>query len=370
MKKLYLGPLVADRIANTGGRATGFDYLRFSLAISVILFHTIVTSQGLEAQRNIVETNFGILLQAILPLFFSLSGFLVAGSLERSKSIAIFLGLRIFRIFPALAVDTIFCAILIGPIFTNLSLWDYFTHPDLVVYFQNILGIIHYSLPGVFHSNPVSMVNAQLWTIPIELECYLLLTALALLGFHRRRWAMLFIFVGFLALLEGRVLLGLTEPRDGRLLLLCFLAGVVAYQFRDRLRWSPTLLLLSIIFAFVFIKHRDFSYLCCLPITYIVIYLGLLNPKKSKFLESGDYSYGLFLYGFPLQQAVVAVVPAAREWYWNAALAIPLALLFSIMSWHLVEKRVLAKKQLLFSAHEWCASLLTRARRSLVAKQR
>lgn len=362
--------LVSERITATGGRATGFDYLRFSLAVAVILFHTVVTGYGLEIQARVAKSNPGILLDLILPMFFALSGFLVAGSLERAKSILVFLGLRVLRIFPALAVDTLFCAVILGPIFTSLALSDYFSHADFRSYFLNIIGNIHYYLPGVFESNPMSRVNGQLWTIPVELECYVVLTLLALLGIHRYRWAMLAIFVLLLGALETRVLMGMAEPWSGRVLLLCFLCGVIALQFRDFIRLSLPVFAVAVVLSFVGLRYPALTYVGVIPITYITVYLGLLNPRKSRLLQSGDYSYGLFLYGFPIQQALVALTPAARLWYWNAAMAVPLALVFSIMSWHLVEKRVMARKHLLQTAHARCSAALGRARLALFPSTR
>lgn len=354
--------LLSERIAATGGRATGFDYMRFSLAVSVILFHTVITCYGTVTQAQVASSTYGLILQAILPMFFSLSGFLVAGSLDRSKSIAVFLGLRVLRIFPALAVDTLFCALILGPALTSLALFDYFGHSEFRTYFLNIFGYIHYTLPGVFQSNPTEKVNGQLWTIPVELECYVSLTLLALLGLHRRRWIMLAVFGIALAVLETRVLMGLSQAWSGRVLLLSFICGVLGHQFRDKIILSVPTFGVALIASYWCFRLPSLTYLVALPITYVTVCLGLLNPKKSKFLGSGDYSYGLFLYGFPLQQVLVAWLPLARDWYWNAALAIPLALVFSIMSWHLVEKRVMARKHLLFSAQARWDSAWGRAR--------
>jgi peptidoglycan/LPS O-acetylase OafA/YrhL len=351
MRYFFTGSLASERIAATGGRATGFDYMRFLLAISVILFHTLITSYGAETQSRVTGSPAGKIWLVILPMFFALSGFLVAGSLERSKSLGVFLGLRVLRIFPALAVDTLFCALILGPLLTTLALSDYFGHPEFRAYLLNIVGDIHFTLPGVFETNPSHKVNGQLWTIPVELECYIVLTALALIRFHRRRWLMLGVFLVALTGLEGRVLMGVSTPWDGRLLLLCFLCGVVAYLYRDRVRLSLAGAVLAVGATALCMSSERLYYLECLPLTYLTVCLGLLNPPKSKFLESGDYSYGLFLYGYPLQQVLVAWVPAARDWYWNVALAVPLALVFSVMSWHLIEKRVMARKHLLFAAN-------------------
>ena len=368
MSYFFTGTLASDRITATGGRATGFDYMRFLLAISVILFHTLITSYGVETQSRVTGSPAGKIWLVILPMFFALSGFLVAGSLERSKSIGVFLGLRVLRIFPALAVDTLFCALILGPLLTTLALSDYFGHPEFRAYLLNIIGDIHFTLPGVFETNPSHKVNGQLWTIPVELECYIVLTVLALARCHRHRWLMLCASAVALVALEGRVLLSMSEPWDSRLLLLCFLCGVTCYLYRDHVRLSPAGALLAVAATVFCMSSQRWYYLECLPLTYLTVCLGLLNPTKSKFLESGDYSYGLFLYGYPLQQVLVAWVPAAREWYWNALLAVPLALVFSMLSWHLIEKRVMARKHLLFAAHARWDAVWQKMRNALLPK--
>lgn len=56
-------------------------------------------------------------------------------------------------------------------------------------------------------------------------------------------------------------------------------------------------------------------------------------------MRSGDYSYGIYLYGFPIQQTI-AMVPALREWYLSLAIAWPAAFSLAFLSWHFVEKPV------------------------------
>lgn len=369
MPSFFTGPLISERVITTGGRATGFDYMRFLLAVSVILFHTIITSYGRTVQDQVVNNGFGHGFKIILPMFFALSGFLVAGSLERSKSIGVFLGLRVFRIFPALAMDTLLCALLLGPLLTTLPLQEYFNHPVFHQYFLNILGIIHFELPGVFEGNPVALVNGQLWTIPVELECYITLTVLGLLSFHRRRHLMLAAFVAMLVLFEGSAIIRHNLPGVGRMLLLAFCSGVAFYQFREYIRLSVVGFVVALVLTVVCVVYKPLLYGVAIPATYMTVCLGLLNPPKWGFLETGDYSYGLFLYGFPLQQALMQLLPAARVWYINALLAVPLALVFSMLSWHLIEKRVLARKGILFSVDTWVREAASRALRLVVPRR-
>ena len=90
-----------------------------------------------------------------------------------------------------------------------------------------------------------------------------------------------------------------------------------------------------------------------LPIAYVTVYLGLQNPRRSKIVLSGDYSYGLYVYGFLIQQALMAISPSLREWYWNLLLAIPCALMIAAGSWWLVERPALAQRNRLNQLEEW-----------------
>lgn len=336
-----------DRIQATGGKASGFDYMRLILALTVIAFHSVVTSYGHAYQSAFTQTPFGHLFSVILPMFFALSGFLVAGSLERAKGLTTFLGLRAFRIFPALIVDTIFCALIIGPLVTTLPLQDYFQHADFQHYMGNALGIIHYHLPGVFQNNPTDLVNGQLWTIPMELECYIVIAGLALFGTHLRPRLFAALILGFSLVLEARVLWAGASPWAGRTLVMCFLAGIALYINRAAIPWSRALFLLCAAFTVASLFDQRLVYLSPFPAAYTTAYLGLTNPTKIALLKKGDYSYGLFLYGFPIQQVLVYQFPWARDWYLNILTAIPLTFIFAALSWHWIESPILERKVIL-----------------------
>ena len=104
------------------------------------------------------------------------------------------------RIFPALTVEVFVSALIIGPLLTNVRWRDYFSSGVFFSYFLNVTGNIHYYLPGVFGGNPTAdLVNVQLWTIPLELYCYLIITILAVLGIARTlSWLFILTFVSVL----------------------------------------------------------------------------------------------------------------------------------------------------------------------------
>jgi peptidoglycan/LPS O-acetylase OafA/YrhL len=122
---------IAQRMIETGGRPTGFDYLRLALAVLIVCSHSVVMSYGLEVQTVVTSAPWRPLTAVLLPAFFALSGFLVAGSLERSRTIGMFVGLRALRIYPALAVESLVAALILGPLLTTRSLGTYFSDQEL-----------------------------------------------------------------------------------------------------------------------------------------------------------------------------------------------------------------------------------------------
>ena len=357
---VFKGCSLGERLEATRGRSSGFDYIRVVLALGVICWHVRVTSYGDQDPGVPYDSlaDFVLLPLAIfiLPMFFSLSGFLVAGSLERCKTFVTFLGLRVLRIVPALAVEVLLSALVLGPLLTTLPLRTYFFDPEFHAYFLNVLGYIHYLLPGVFVSNPFPLVNGQLWTIPYELACYIALLILATAGIFQRRWWLFLSLMGFYAAQVANTILRTNHQMKGAggsALVMSFVAGLVIYQYRDRIPRSSRLFLLACAVSGALVVVPNGVRFSALPIAYVTIYLGLQNPRRSKVVLSGDYSYGLYLYGFLTQQVLMAINPALRQWYWNLLLAIPCASLIAAGSWWLVERPALAQRKRLKQLEEW-----------------
>jgi peptidoglycan/LPS O-acetylase OafA/YrhL len=344
------------RLQEAGGSTSGFDYLRLGLAVSVVCWHSVTTLYGLNAAIEISKDWVGYAVFMVMPMFFALSGFLVSSSLLRSKSIWVFLGLRGLRIFPALCVEICLSALLIGPLLTTLDLRAYFSDPMFHSYFLNICGDIHYNLPGVFESNPLAnIVNNPLWTIPFEMECYIALFVLAVLGFAKRPWAMLGVVMALsvAAILYKYLIIQTLPPvgpnASGRQLVVFFLGGVALFMLRDKIPHSLTLFVASLIAALLLVKTPRFVYLAPLPVAYLTAYIGLLNFRRLPVVFSGDYSYGIYLYAFPMQQCVVQFFPQIHTWYLHFMVSLVPVSLFAVFSWHCIEKPLLRLKRLLVS---------------------
>jgi peptidoglycan/LPS O-acetylase OafA/YrhL len=335
---------LAERLNATNGRPSGFDYLRLGLAVSVVIVHRVKTTYGVDSE--LWATPLRPFVRAIIPMFFALSGFLVAGSLERSKTTLTFIGLRLIRIYPALAVEVALSAFLIGMAVTAFPLATYFHDPLLLKYLLNVIGDIHYFLPGVFENNPIpKIVNAQLWTVPIELLCYMALTVLVLLGGVQRK---ILIPLAALGLALAHLILRLHTdhwqlPNPGgvfgdTLLVVCFLAGVSLYLFRDKIVWSSRIFAGALIASIPLLWFVPFGdYPGVLTITYVTVYLGLTNVRRLSLIKGADYSYGMYLYGYVIQQLFVYLA-APRFWWVNVLVCVPASALFAAFSWHFIEK--------------------------------
>ncbi|MBZ9794739.1 acyltransferase [Mesorhizobium sp. ES1-4] len=171
---------IGDVLDRNKGIGPGFDFLRIALAMSVLFAHSFLIAEGERFQYSTAPL--ALMHASIIPMFFALSGFLITGSAMRLR-LKDFILNRGMRIVPALAMDIFFAAIVIGPIFTTLSLKEYFSNYEFASYFANILGLIHYVLPGVFENNPFpNTVNGSLWTVPFEIGCYVLMALVIVTG--------------------------------------------------------------------------------------------------------------------------------------------------------------------------------------------
>lgn len=348
---------IGEALDANKGVGPGFDFMRLFLAFAVIAWHSVPITQG--SAEALKTEPWWILVYAVVPVFFALSGFLVTGSALR-LSVGPFVASRALRILPALFVDTAISILLFGAVLTTLPLGEYFTHPETLKYWLNTIGEIHYDLPGVFMDNPGRAVNGSLWTIKPELGCYLVMTLLIWTGFVRR-WQ---VVVAAMAVVWLVSVAAQQVPGDfpGRFdlvgdvakLVIFFLAGALMYQLRHKIPLSPWIAVAGAVFMAVCAivgpgalwNDRIFMLISCPLLTYLMVWLGMQNLPKLPLFSSGDYSYGIYLYGFPIQQVIVSLTgnldPLA-----NFAMTLVPVTIMAMLSWHLVEKPTLKFRKLI-----------------------
>ena len=346
-----LGHAIASR------SGAGFDYLRLVLALLVFHVHSgavavgrspvVVTASGEpRAWLSWREPAYTL----IVPAFFALSGFLVSGSAFRLRHVGVFLAHRAVRIFPALGVEVALSALLLGPLLTMRSAGEYFADPQFYAYWLNILGWVHFNLPGVFLANPVpAIVNNSLWTLPAEFNCYLLIAIGMASGlfFDLRRFAAIFVAASLaLALYLGLYRLGRGPGNlPVELVTYYFFAGCLMFHLRERLYVNLPLAAaaLAAAYALTYTRHPMATPLF---LAYGVAALGALDWPRWRWLARNDLSYGVYLYHFPICQSVIALWPAlAGHLLGFRALCLFLTLAFSWASWRLIEANMLALKR-------------------------
>jgi peptidoglycan/LPS O-acetylase OafA/YrhL len=339
------------------GEGPGFSVLRLGLAVAILWIHARFLSRlGSAAAMTPPSGDHAsfspshILIVFMLPAFFALSGFLVTGSALRLRATAPFLTFRLLRILPALSVEVTLSALILGPLFTALPAASYFKDPQFFRYFGNIAGWITFHLPGVFGANFVSVVNGNLWTLPAEFDCYLITAALMISGLVYNRGVLTAIMVVVTAILVGLNTfsdfgLVVEEPHTATTITYYFFLGMLVFHWKDYIPASWKIFGLAAIAGLVLLNFSHAIYIAPLFITYVTIFLGVKALPEFKWLRTRDYSYGIYLYGFPITQAILALAPSLRgHSVLVFALGTACTLAFAAMSWHVIERRALALK--------------------------
>ncbi|SED91455.1 acyltransferase family protein [Bradyrhizobium erythrophlei] len=340
---------IGEILDENDGVGRGFDFLRIGLALAVVAIHSVQVCYGPEAPGLVARGMVGPFLASVLPMFFGLSGFLVMGSSFRTRNVATFLTFRALRLIPALAVEVTLSALILGTVLTTLPLAEYFSDIRLLAYFGNIIGRVRFELPGVFDDLPASgMVNANLWTLHAELFCYFLMTAAMLTRVAYNRVAVTAVWGAMAIFMTGYGVYSHAFELHGgafksSVLVFSFVSGVVAYHWRHSIPASNWIALISVPLAFGLLKLPYTAFAVHLPIIYLTLWIG----SKPLLSLGGDYSYGVYLYSYPIQQTLVSLSPSLREWWVIFPLATIMSVLIASLSWTYIERPALQLKRLI-----------------------
>ena len=352
-----------DRLQRFGGVGPGFDLTRLVLASGVMVWHTVPIAGGSVTPAK--ATPFWLAGYAFVPMFFALSGFLVTASACRLPWRP-FLTNRAVRILPALAAVTLLAMLAIGPAVTRVPPSAYFSARGFWTYGLNAVGVPHFLLPGVFETNAYpGAVNGSLWTVPYEIGCYLILAALIFAGHVRRAgvlgglalaWVLAACLVRSAGLEAG---FGRANGAvhallfaEGAKIIPFFLTGAVLYLARDRVRYDARiaaglaagLVVVALAVPGTVAASPWLTLGACGPMAYLVAWAGLTPMPRLPVFGRADYSYGIYLWHFPVLQ-VLGLVTGVAVWWQLTLLALVPVTLCAMGSWHLVERPALALRK-------------------------
>lgn len=310
----------------------GFDYLRLALALGVIVHHAFsLTIDGGGAQLQAMGW-FRVTSHLPVPMFFAVSGFLVAASADR-HSLAVYAAYRALRVLPALLVVTLIGMFVVGPFATTLPLGEYFRNIQLWTEPLILIGVQQTYLPG-FKGHNIVDFNGALWTIPWEMACYYGLAILAAIGAFRRPWILLVVLAA--AMIYAPPPMPKPMPT---ILMVCFAAGACLYAFRGWVRTSLVSGLLALGLTCALYYFDVGGLLAALPLTYAAVALGLQRARPLP----ADWSYGVYISAFPVQQ-MLSLTGWGRHWWVNLSVTTVVACAFAALSWRFVEAPALALK--------------------------
>ena len=331
-----------------------FDFLRLLFASFVLITHAYMFT-GISDCDWLCKLSNGQTYFTDIGVkgFFIISGYLVYQSALRSAGPRDYLWKRMLRIYPGLFV-VLMLIVLLGPLVYNSTL-PYWQNKAVWTYIPSNLSLYKKQtiIPGIFDQNPHNaVINGSLWTIAYEFFFYILLLSLFVIR-KQQRWLSVFLVSFFIAMYMPLLIWGESLMRFGFILnlyqLLAFgapffagalLAHVKLEALSKKLMWFCVSLALLII-SFAIGWYVQLGYLL-LPI--VVLLFGIQSfpfiRHTGKWL--GDISYGVYIYGCPVQQTLVHFF--RPDYLTLMLLSIPVTFVLGWLSWHGIESKALQYK--------------------------
>jgi len=292
-----------------------------------------------------------------VPIFFVISGFLISASYERGASLATYASNRLLRILPGL-----WCCLIVTVVAASLFGFSFLSLKALAWFGLQLGGAVF--TPGFLKPFGFGSYNGSLWTIPIELQFYLLLP-LAYFATRRLRsrtagfvalWAV-FLVAGYLFARLSPPLAELeNEPLAHKLMrysfiphIYLFLTGVLLQRWRaQRSRWIAGKALFWVAGYLAYTRLAPagpaWHVLGTLLMGVGVISIAYTLPGvAARVLRGNDISYGVYVYHGLIINVLLELGLGGRGRV--VGLVVLLALIVGALSWRFVERPFLRRKR-------------------------
>ncbi len=291
------------------GKSNVIDFLRFIAAALVIFSHSYaITAAGDDPLRTVSkqEITFG---ELAVAFFLFVSGLYVTKSLLTKQNVRGYVTGRLRRIYPLFITVVVLTVFVMGPIMTTLPVREYFASKTTYAYLSYLVMIPNYSLPGVFTDNPMSVINGSLWSLILEILCYMMLLIAYKLGLLDRKRLRILTILSGLCIAVIFVVKWQTLYRFVAYLrpLFCFVSGICFYVFREEIRYTWRWIAVAVLGLACCVLANCYSLATIVFLPYLLCAVMDKNPVwLQKMAVISRYSYAMYLIGFPIQQVVYA----------------------------------------------------------------
>jgi peptidoglycan/LPS O-acetylase OafA/YrhL len=302
-----------------------------------------------------------------VPIFFTISGFLISYSLERNRfDLKKYFRNRALRIYPALWVCTILTALLL----------IYFLRPivikDLLIWFAAQISFLQFYVTPSLKEWGAGHPNGSLWSVAVELQFYLILPILLYIINLTKKlsYANIIIAVLFLLSILVKYLINtnawiLSHELISKFLgntvfyyLNFFLTGIAIYKnfgWLEKYLREKVFIWLIMYAAYVLICHSWLklyidpytlsiwgiianTILSLLSLSFAFSYIHL----SKNLLHENDISYGIYIYHLPIINTMLSFGIYSN--IWNLIVMAVIVILIAFASWKLIEQRALKAK--------------------------
>lgn len=344
---IHVGVAKADRLNN-------FDLIRLVAAAQVVLWHGI-EHLGVQAPPALVWV---LGMFPGVPIFFVVSGYLVTASYRRTRGLGRYFSNRALRIFPGLWVCFVFTFLSIALVHGLAGV----SALDLVKWVvPNLVGLAH--TPAFLHDFGTGSVNGSLWTIPVELQFYLVLPLLVpFLARSGPRWVGTFLIFLLISIAYVQLIRGAESRVVANLMLRAlptwlymFMLGMLLELREDWVkrfmvnrfaRWMVVYVVWVVLVRSAGINAvgNTASPFVMIPLAGVVISAAFSHRDlANRLLRHHDVSYGVYLYHIPIINLLIATTPQLMNWK-GLVLSAVLTGLAAVVSWICVERPALRRK--------------------------
>jgi hypothetical protein len=198
---------------------------------------------------------------------------------------------------------------------------------------------MQWTIPGVFEGRKHEAINGALWTLPLEAKMYFVVLIFGVLGilYSSLMTLLAATVLALVVLLFPDAVSSVFNARNKEALIpvVFFFAGMAAFAYR-RFIHVTALQLLFVLALMIIVGLPTSELLFYLFLALATVWFGCSSLIARLPKPRADYSYGIYIYGFPIQQLVATIWPTAGP-YEMFALAMPAIIFLAALSWHGVE---------------------------------